>query len=263
MQLYNLWPQAHLHTQWPGSGLMGDLSFDQFYASDVPGMASAVTQQSTMRAAGAALLDRIGPAIVLTHSQSGPYGWLIADARPTLVKGLLQVEPSGPPFYDVVQLGAPTWFADGNLSRPWGIAAIPLTYSPAVSDPAQLAFVQEATADNPDVVRCRLQTAPAHQLPTLQGIPIVIIASQASYHASYDHCTSKYLTQAGVENTFVRLESVGITGNGHMMMLEKNNLDIAAFMAQWLRENVEGKAKGKKEKGKGKDKDKDKEKKGH
>ena len=252
VQLYNLWPQAHLHTQWPGSGLMGDLSFDQFYASDVPGMASAVTQQSTMRAAGAALLDRIGPAIVLTHSQSGPYGWLIADARPTLVKGLLQVEPSGPPFYDVMQLGAPTWFADGNLSRPWGIAAIPLTYSPAVSDPAQLAFVQEATADKPDVVRCRLQTAPAHQLPTLQGIPIVIIASQASYHASYDHCTSKYLTQAGVENTFVRLESVGITGNGHMMMLEKNNLDIAAFMAQWLRENVERRAKGEKgEKGKG------------
>src|SRR3989449_1063519 len=167
-----------------GSGLMGDLSFDQFYASDVPGMASAVTQQSTMRAAGAALLDRIGPAIVLTHSQSGPYEWLIADARPTLVKGLLQVEPSGPPFYDVVQLGAPTWFADGNLSRPWGIAAIPLTYSPAVSDPAQLAFVEEATADKPDVVRCRLQTAPAHQLPTLQGIPIVIIASQASDHAS-------------------------------------------------------------------------------
>jgi len=24
---------------------------------------------------------------------------------------------------------------------------------------------------------------------------------------------------------------VGITGNGHMMMLEKNNQDIAAFMA--------------------------------
>jgi len=50
----------------------------------------------------------------------------------------------------------------------------------------------------------------------------------------------------------VRLEGVGITGNGHMMMLEKNNLDISAFMAQWLRENVERRAKGEKgEKGKG------------
>src|SRR5207245_3019483 len=134
-ELYNMWPRAHLHTQWPGPGLIGDPIFDQFYASEVEGIATSKVQQSTIQAAAAALLDRIGPAIILTHSQSGPYGWLIADARPSLVKALLEVEPSGPPFYDVMQQGAPTWFADGSLSRPWGIAAIPLTYSPAVSDP--------------------------------------------------------------------------------------------------------------------------------
>jgi pimeloyl-ACP methyl ester carboxylesterase len=44
----------------------------------------------------AALLDRIGPAIILTHSQSGPFGWLIADARPKLVKAVVAVEPAGP-----------------------------------------------------------------------------------------------------------------------------------------------------------------------
>ena len=27
---YNLWPQAHLHTQWVGTGLAGDENFDQF-----------------------------------------------------------------------------------------------------------------------------------------------------------------------------------------------------------------------------------------
>jgi hypothetical protein len=37
----------------------------------------------------------------------------------------------------------------------------------------------------------------------------------------------------------VYLGDVGITGNGHMMMLEKNNQAIAAFMADWLEENVE------------------------
>ena len=50
--------------------------------------------------AGAALLDKIGPAIVLTHSQSGSFGWLIADARPKLVKAIIAIEPSGPPFED-------------------------------------------------------------------------------------------------------------------------------------------------------------------
>jgi len=28
----NLWPQAKLHTQWPGTGMAGDPAFDQFYA---------------------------------------------------------------------------------------------------------------------------------------------------------------------------------------------------------------------------------------
>ena len=43
-------------------------------------------RNSRNKDAGAALLDKIGPAVVLTHSQSGAYGWLIADARPRHVK---------------------------------------------------------------------------------------------------------------------------------------------------------------------------------
>jgi hypothetical protein len=42
-----------------------------------------------------------------------------------------------------------------------------------------------------------------------------------------------------VKNSHVYLGDVGITGNGHMMMLEKNNRAIAAFMGSWLEENVE------------------------
>ncbi len=44
--------------------------------------------------------------------------------------------------------------------------------------------------------------------------------------------------QAGVKNTFVRLPERGIRGNGHMMMLEKNNLEIAAFIRGWEAANV-------------------------
>jgi hypothetical protein len=31
-----------------------------------------------------------------------------------------------------------------------------------------------------------------------------------------------------VKHTFVRLPDIGLRGNDHMMMLEKNNLDISA-----------------------------------
>ena len=37
-----------------------------------------------------------------------------------------------------------------------------------------------------------------------------------------------------MKTTFIRLTDVGVRGNGHMMMLEKNNMAIAGVMANWL-----------------------------
>ena len=34
-----LWPQAELHTQWPGAGQPGDAAFEQFYMSQFPSLA--------------------------------------------------------------------------------------------------------------------------------------------------------------------------------------------------------------------------------
>jgi pimeloyl-ACP methyl ester carboxylesterase len=39
------------------------------------------------------LLDKIGPAVLLTHSSAGPIGWAAAIARPDLVRGIVSVEP--------------------------------------------------------------------------------------------------------------------------------------------------------------------------
>ncbi len=232
------WPQAVLHTQWPGSGEAGDPSFDQFYASQVESMTDTAHLESLMREAGAALLDRIGPAILLTHSQGGPLGWTIADARPKLVKGILSIEPNGAPVYEVRFKGAPDWFEDEAMTRPWGITRGPMTFSPPVKNASELKFAQESKADGPGLTRCWLQAGPPRQLVNLKGIPILILTAEASYHAPYDHCTSKFLRQAGVEHDFVRLVDVGIRGNGHMMMLEKNNLEIAAFLRDWLEKRI-------------------------
>ena len=65
------------------------------------------------------------------------------------------------------------------------------------------------------------------------------MTSEASYHAAYDHCTVKYLEQAGVHPTWIKLGEIGIHGNGHMMMLEKNNLEIAAVLYRWLAKAVQ------------------------
>src|ERR1700682_1097890 len=36
---YNMWPQAHLHTQWPGTGELDDPAAQQLFFSQLPGIA--------------------------------------------------------------------------------------------------------------------------------------------------------------------------------------------------------------------------------
>jgi pimeloyl-ACP methyl ester carboxylesterase len=113
-----------------------------------------------------------------------------------------------------------------------------MTYEPAAASPDDLKLARQSEPDGPGLVRCFMQAQPARKLPKLAGIPILILTSEASYHAPYDHCTAKYLEQAGVKNSFVRLADHGIRGNGHMMMLEKNNLEVAALLRRWEAANV-------------------------
>jgi hypothetical protein len=93
-------------------------------------------------------------------------------------------------------------------------------------------------ADQPELAKCYLQAEPARQLPEMAKVKILMIGSEASYHVPYDHCTSDYLTQAGVKHDFVRMPSVGIHGNGHFMMIEKNSDQIAAYLARWMDKNI-------------------------
>jgi pimeloyl-ACP methyl ester carboxylesterase len=233
---YKLFPEAVLHTQWPGGpGVPGNPAFDQFYASQVQSIASGVKTEELNDPALIALLERIGPAVLLTHSQSGVFGWKIGDSRPELLKAIVAVEPNGPPFYDPDFKGGENWYVDGaKPSRPWGITRVPLNYVPAAASPEELNVVRQEQPDGPGRVRCYLQGGTPRQLPNLAKVPIAILTSEASFRSTLDHCTSKFLAQAGVANDHLRLEALGVHGNGHMMMLEKNNQQVAGVIEQWL-----------------------------
>ena len=240
---FNLWPQAKKHTQWPGTGKPGDAAFDAFYATQFPSLDSYPRQQELSRDAGVALLDRIGPAVLLVHSQSGAFAWPIADARPRLVKAIVAVEPNGPPVYETELKGAPEWFADTGARKSSGLGMLSLTYQPPLKAREELVFVRQRKPDAPGLVRGWLQAEPARKLPNLAKVPILILVAEASYHAAFDHCAAAYLTQAGVPNRFIRLEDVGIRGNGHMMMLEKNSDAVAGVIEDWLRKTLAAKRK--------------------
>ncbi len=241
---YNLWPQARLHTQWPGTGMAGDPNFDQFFASQVPFVQKPEVIQALNREAIAALIDKLGPVILMTHSQSGAYGWEAVDQRPNLVKALIQAEPSAPPVHDVEFLGAPEWFRDGARTRTWGLTAIPITYAPPAKDASELTFERQEKADGPDLAKCWLQKEPARQLPNLQKLPIAIVTGEASFHGPYEHCVVKFLEQAGMHPTWLNLGAMGIHGNGHMMMLEKNSEQIVEVIEKWVRKALSEKTAG-------------------
>src|SRR5215472_5471125 len=150
---FKLWPQAHLHTQWPGSGAPDDPVTLQMISGYLPEIGDFTKQQFLTRDALVALIDKIGPALLMVHSQAGAFGWPVADARPDKVKAILAIEPNGPPFYQVDFIGAPDYFKQGPLALPYGLSAVPLTYSPAIADAKELAVVQQEAADGPDLIR--------------------------------------------------------------------------------------------------------------
>jgi pimeloyl-ACP methyl ester carboxylesterase len=167
--------------------------------------------------------------------------WPVADQRPDKVKGILAIEPNGPPVHDVQYTGAPDWFNYGGVALAWGPTDVPLTYDPPVKDASELTFVQQDKADAPDLVRCYAQAEPARHLPNLQKMPVLVVTSEASYHAPYDHCTVKYLRQAGVEAAWLKLAEHGIHGNSHVMMMEKNSRAIADQIIAWANNAIPAK----------------------
>ena len=185
-----------------------------------------------MQAAGASLLDRIGSAVLITHSQGGTHGWLWADARPELVKAIVAIEPSGPPFQSTIIKGGPV--------KLYGITDIPLSYEPPVNEPKDektplQAERRIATTGEPYM----MQQEPARRLINLAKIPILLETGEASSHASYDDFTVQFLRQAGVNVTHMKLADEEIHGNGHLQFLEKNNLEIIERLQRWIWWNVE------------------------
>jgi len=229
------WPQATKHTQWPGDGpnkgKMGDPVFDYFAKTD----SQSPTGKDMERLSAddiVALVDLIHePVILLLHSGVSPSGWLVADARPKLVKGIIAAEPVAPPIENA-ERGAT------GPGRVWGLTNVPITYDPAIKSASELQTVREDKADAPDLIPCVIQKEPAHKLINLEGIPVLNVSGEASYHRPYAHCVAKWLNQAGVKTTFVNLEDVGIRGNGHQFMSEKNSAEISKFFMDWLEKNV-------------------------
>ena len=156
------WPQATKYTQWPSDapkkGKMGDPVFDYFAKTELqsvsnPNGAQIITDSVVQ------LLDMIGhPVVLLVNSGVASSGWVVADARPKLVKGILAAEPVAPPIENAER-------GSTGPGRLWGVTNLPIHYDPPIKEAAELRTVREDKADGPDPpFPCWVQQEPAHKL---------------------------------------------------------------------------------------------------
>lgn len=233
-QVQKVWPQWSKHTQWPSNspqkGKVGDPVFDYYAETElqyIAGYQEKLFSQDLIQ-----LLDLIGkPVIMLVNSGFAPSGWVAADARPKLIKAIIGAEPWAPPVVNN-ELGAT------GPGRLWGLSNLPLHYDPPVTNPADLHPVLQTTTPGPGLLPCMLQAQPAHKLINFEHIPVLDVSGEASYHRPYALCIADWLNQAGVKTDYVRLEDVGLPGDGHQMMSEKNSAGIAKYFMRWLDKNV-------------------------
>lgn len=224
------YPQATLHTQWPGTGEKGDPYFTAFSKWVIPFTNNWAYGEESMRASGCALLELIGPSYLISHSSGAQYPIVISNDCPQYVAGNINLEHSTQPFWSYG-----TTLNSGSSIRPWGLANSALDYDPPVSNYTEL---NTTWVGNDTLAKrnCLLQAEPARQLPNITSVPYLCLTGEASVHATYDHCVIDFLEQAGGSPEWIKLADLGITGNGHFSMLEMNNLEIAAVVDEWIQE---------------------------
>jgi pimeloyl-ACP methyl ester carboxylesterase len=160
---------------------------DQYFAQIVPNTESSYAEGgNSTSAALAALLDRVGPAVVLVHSQSGAYGIQAALARPELVKAVVSVEPRS--------CAVPDAEVERVFTRVKLLTMFGDFFGTSVADwPGRMAECADAVT--------RIRAA--------QGVA--------------EH---------------IHLPERGIHGNSHMLMLDRNNRQLADIILAWLDDNV-------------------------
>jgi pimeloyl-ACP methyl ester carboxylesterase len=161
-------------------------AMDQYFAQLVPNTDGYLANPATRVNALAALLDKIGPAVVSVHSMSGPQGTGVAIARPNLVRAVVDVEP---PSGCVI--------SDADVASVFTRVPLLAVFGDYTSGDALWA---------PAVASCR--------------------------------STADRIRAAGGTARNLVLPDVGIFGNSHMLMLDKNSDQIADIIVDWLTTNV-------------------------
>jgi pimeloyl-ACP methyl ester carboxylesterase len=224
---------------WPGHGRSP-------MRPDFPALSTADVARALL-----ALLEDIGPAIVLAHSASGPMAWWMTEQRPDLVSAVIGIAPGPPanllrdlpddraeilalrddasagcPVYSVED--KPVWFGAEFAATYWANAP---RFPRAAIERYRRSIVPESARILNERFNIGGRGLKIRDPKNLRARPVLVVTGDHDprHPRHVDEATAAYL---GAE--FVWLPDRGITGNGHMMMIEDNSDDLADMILAWL-----------------------------
>ena len=157
----------------------------------------------------AALFDKIGPAVFVTHSQGGPIGWLTM-LKTKNIKAVASYEPGG---------GIP--FPEGNMPEEAKVLTLSKK-TEGIEVPMEV-FLKYTQV--PIVVYY------GDNLPSSQERPEIY---EWTRRLKLMRIWAEMLNKLGGDVTVVHLPQVGLHGNTHFPFSDLNNLEVADLLSQWL-----------------------------
>lgn len=201
-----VWPDFYENIQFPQSAE----ALDQFFRQMTPN--TGAYDEQAIADAVAALMEKTGGGILVTHSQGGGPGWHTA-IKSDKVKAIVSYEP-----------GSGFVFPEGEVPEPLQTIS-PFGALSATSIPA---------ADFEKLARIPIIIYYGDYIPTEPSENWAMDSWRVRLEMArlFADCINRH----GGDATVVHLPEKGIMGNSHFLFAEKNNVQLADMLANWLNE---------------------------
>ncbi|WP_428096485.1 alpha/beta fold hydrolase [Candidatus Rariloculus sp.] len=168
-----------------------------------------------------ALLDEIGPAILVAHSAGGGSTFRVPDLNSENVVGIIAFEAAGSNPVAPGFGGRPP-IADWEVEPP-----LPQDFEPVDSD------------------GCPMQGDSPSKLVNFADVPVVLVGSELGLNSARETlaCQVAVWRQAGVEATSVYFPDRGLAGGGHFAMAQLDNAEYAQVFIELATEMETASAK--------------------
>lgn len=201
-----LWPNF-----FPGVQFARDAdSLNQFFRAMTPN--TGAFDMNVVSDGVSALVSKIGPSILFTHSQAGGPGWLAAIKNKD-IKAVVAFEP-----------GSSFVFPEGEVPAP-----IPSAFDTVQGTPVPLAQFMALT-------RIPILVLYGDNIPEAP----VALPAQDSWRARLQMARQwrDTVNKHGGSVTLIHLPEIGIRGNTHFIFSDLNNLQIADLVSRYLHDNT-------------------------